>query len=266
MRVPSASAWASRVRAFAFGDRADPLGPGNVLRLPQRRWLRAGPPVPPHAEPARSGSAARSRRSRARAPQQEPGARGGPVGSLLYLLPRRRLEGLAPSRVRVERPPPARRPQAAPDRPVVRRCGALPAIACRTDATPDVRVAVRSSAATRSRAYCWAAWVRRSDTWFRGVARQRPDVGSIEKSMRSATTSGSDSRKVIVACTVTSWKSAVVACTISGSSRSSIGTSESTALNGRNQNERPTPEWSVLPFRWWRTWPVAVPRKCLTKG
>lgn len=75
-------------------------------------------------------------------------------------------------------------------------------------------------------------WFR--PTWSRGVARHRPVSGSIEKSIRPAAVAGSVNRKVTVAWTVTSWKSLVRAWNSSGSSRSSTGTSLSTALSARD--------------------------------
>ena len=65
--------------------------------------------------------------------------------------------------------------------------------------------------------------------------------GSTEKSRRAAASAGSLIRYVTVACTVTSWKSAVRAWKAMASSRSSTGTSESAAVSDRYQKLSPGP-------------------------
>src|SRR2546421_7841378 len=69
-------------------------------------------------------------------------------------------------------------------------------------------------------------------------------------------------RYVTVACTVTSAKSLVRAWNSSGSSRSSTGTSLSTAVNGRYQNDCPMPSCFTSPRTTWRTQLVGAPRRC----
>ncbi len=84
--------------------------------------------------------------------------------------------------------------------------------------------------------------------------------------MRCAARAGSTIRYVTVACTVTSWKSAVRAWNSSGNSRSSKGISDIPAVSGRNQNARPAPSLTSFPRRSARMCEVGSTRRCRTRG
>ena len=145
------------------------------------------------------------------------------------------------------------------------------AISPRENPVPDLADPVGEQpssglAAIRPSTCCCAVSASRPASCSSGVPRHWPVAGSIEKSSRAQATAGSVTRKVTLACTVMSWKSAVRAWNSIGSSRSSTGISDSTADSGRKKNARPVPSWTSLPRRKCRTCDVGVVRKCLISG